>query len=336
MQSFPKEAEDGFKTIFNARKGKSSLQFSASSFQIPVQRVLFVANRAVSHSTSLHNPPEGVVVDEGNDYITYGYISWRQFTVISQGMGSKRVSSQSCTHPEIRLRYYSEKSNQIVMKSHNSQQLYQSTKTELALRMCRSNVAEKSNNSGKDVCKSEISQQVISSTKAGEKMVTSDRLECVKQPSISPTFKMEMAEVIRNSICKGEWVVSVDLTDAYFPHSSKISKSSAISCGRSFVSVQSDTFWYTNGSTQNHPCCQRSKAYALKQRHLDTPVYRRLVTLGPISPDLHGTFKTTGCVSSRFRLDNQLQKFGVNTNSKIRFPRVQIRLKQGQSFTHRK
>ena len=31
-----------------------------------------------------------------------------------------------------------------------------------------------------------------------------------------PTFKMETAEVIRNSICKGEWVVSVDLTDAYF------------------------------------------------------------------------------------------------------------------------
>ena len=27
---------------------------------------------------------------------------------------------------------------------------------------------------------------------------------------------METAEVIRNSICKGEWVVSVDLTDAYF------------------------------------------------------------------------------------------------------------------------
>ena len=27
---------------------------------------------------------------------------------------------------------------------------------------------------------------------------------------------MEMAEVIRNFICEGEWVVSVDLTDAYF------------------------------------------------------------------------------------------------------------------------
>ena len=31
-----------------------------------------------------------------------------------------------------------------------------------------------------------------------------------------PTLKMEVAEVIRNSICRGEWVVSIDLTDAYF------------------------------------------------------------------------------------------------------------------------
>ena len=30
------------------------------------------------------------------------------------------------------------------------------------------------------------------------------------------TFKMETAEVIRNTICKGEWVLSIDLTDAYF------------------------------------------------------------------------------------------------------------------------
>ena len=31
-----------------------------------------------------------------------------------------------------------------------------------------------------------------------------------------PTFKMETAEIIRNSLTKGEWVVSIDLKDAYF------------------------------------------------------------------------------------------------------------------------
>ena len=31
-----------------------------------------------------------------------------------------------------------------------------------------------------------------------------------------PTFKMETAEIIRNSLTKNEWVVSIDLKDAYF------------------------------------------------------------------------------------------------------------------------
>ena len=31
-----------------------------------------------------------------------------------------------------------------------------------------------------------------------------------------PTFKIETAEVLRNTICKGEWVVSINLTAAYF------------------------------------------------------------------------------------------------------------------------
>ena len=31
-----------------------------------------------------------------------------------------------------------------------------------------------------------------------------------------PTFKMEMAEIIRNSLTKGEWLVLIDLKDAYF------------------------------------------------------------------------------------------------------------------------
>ena len=31
-----------------------------------------------------------------------------------------------------------------------------------------------------------------------------------------PTFKMETAEIIRNSLTKGEWLVSIDLKDAYF------------------------------------------------------------------------------------------------------------------------
>ena len=130
-------------------------------------------------------------------------------------------------------------------------------------------------------------------------METSNRFECLKHASIGPNIQMEMAEVIRNSIWKGE-----------------------------FISIQSPTFWYSNGSTRIHPHSQRGKAYVVKQRHSNTSVSRRLVTLSPISADLLGAVKTTGRVCSGTRLGNQLQK--------IRLPRVQIRLKQGRSLTHRK
>ena len=43
-----------------------------------------------------------------------------------------------------------------------------------------------------------------------------------------PTFKMETAESIRKSIRKGEWVTSIDLTDASCPNTSTISKISEI------------------------------------------------------------------------------------------------------------
>ena len=110
-----------------------------------------------------------------------------------------------------------------------------------------------------------------------------------------------------------------------FPHShsSKFTKASAFSCGRSFVSIQSPTFWYSNGSTQIHLRSQRSKANAAKQGNSDSPVLRRLVTSGFIPADLHGEVKTTG-VCSGTRLGNQLQEIRVNINSKIRLPRVKV------------
>ena len=46
--------------------------------------------------------------------------------------------------------------------------------------------------------------------------------------------------------------------------------------------------------------------------------------------DFLGAVKTTGRVCPGTRLGNQLKKIGVNTNSKIRLPRVQVRLKQRQ------
>ena len=105
------------------------------------------------------------------------------------------------------------------------------------------------------------------------------------------------------------------------PHSSKATKSSMISCGRSFISVQSSIFWYSNSSTWIQCHYQRGKTRASKQRHLDTPVFR-LVTSSPITADLLGAVKTTGGVCSGTRLGYKLQKVRVNTNPKFWLPRV--------------
>ena len=64
---------------------------------------------------------------------------------------------------------------------------------------------------------SRFSQQVISSTQTREKMASCDRSQCPAHLlACVPTFKMETAEIIRNSVKKGEGLVTIDLKDAYF------------------------------------------------------------------------------------------------------------------------
>ena len=50
-------------------QGKEDLTTILLHFIILPQKILFVANRITSHSSSPHSPPEEVVVEEGNDYI---------------------------------------------------------------------------------------------------------------------------------------------------------------------------------------------------------------------------------------------------------------------------
>ena len=66
---------------------------------------------------------------------------------------------------------------------------------------------QKSNNSCKDVHNSVILQQDVFISKTQEKMAAGYKnLSVLNRHLTVPTFKMETAEVIRNSICKGEWV----------------------------------------------------------------------------------------------------------------------------------
>ena len=121
-----------------------------------------------------------------------------------------------------------------------------------------------------------ILQQTVSSTKTRQKMETSNRFKCLKQPSVGPNIqngdgrsdmKLHLKRGMGSFCRSGGRVLS-------HPHSSMVTKSSTISCGRLFVSIQSPTFWYSNCSTRIQLRCQISNAYASKQRHSHTPVSR--------------------------------------------------------------
>ena len=82
-------------------------------------------------------------------------------------------------------------------------------------------------------------------------MEANNRSECIKHASISPN--------IQNGDSRGDKELHLQRgmgslsrsNRRVLPHShmSKVTKSSACSCRRSFVSVQSPTLWYSNSST---------------------------------------------------------------------------------------
>ena len=258
--------------------------------------------------------------------------------MLLSGMGEKRMPSQSCTHFKARVQDRTSKANRIVAFSHNSERLRTSTKTKVSGGLCPGNASKESDYSGKNECKPGILQQVISSAKAREKMEASDRSQCCKYASIGSHIQDgDCRNYSKLHLQRGVGCISRS-NRRILPHSypSKISKPASISRGRTFVSVQSPTFRYCNGSTRIHPHCQRGKAYASKHGYTHPPVPGRLVIASSNTADLHGAIKTTGPVRTRARLGDQLQKIRVNTNSKIRLPGVQVRLDKGRGLTHRK
>ena len=104
--------------------------------------------------------------------------------------------------------------SQIVDSSHNSKRLCISRETKISSGLCISNVDEELGFTGENVQHSGILQQVISNFRNWGKMETGNRSKCAEL--FVPTFKIKTVEVIRNTICKGNWVMTIDLIDAYF------------------------------------------------------------------------------------------------------------------------
>ena len=251
-------------------------------------------------------------------------------------MGAKRMPSQSCTNSKARLQNTVESTNRIVSYTNPSKRLCRPTKTEISVGLCSGNASEKRHCTSKNECTSGILQQVVFSPEAREKMEASDRLKCIKSASIGSHIQDGDYRSYTKLHLQRE-VGRISRSNRHIlPHSypPKIAKSASISCGRTFVPIQSPTFQYSHGSTRIHSNCQGGKANASKQGYTHPPVLRPLVTASSNSTDLHGAVKTAGRVCTRTRLGNQLQKIRVNSNPKFRFSGVQIRLDQGRGPTH--
>ena len=156
--------------------------------------LLFVTLRVNSNNNkNLHSPPEGVVTVDVND--CQNGVTLLSFYQVWHFTG---------TSP-------------FVNSSHNSKWLYELRKTEIFAGLCNSNVEEKIGCTSQNVQDSGISQHVVFSSKTrGKKWRLVIDQNVLNKHLLVLTFKMETAEVVRNTICKGLWVVSIDLTDVYF------------------------------------------------------------------------------------------------------------------------
>ena len=181
------------------------------------------------------------------------------------------------------------------------------------------------------ISKTGILQQVVLVPKPGKKW-SIDLIVLNKHLSV-PTFKMETAEVIRNTICKGEWVVSIDLTDTYF-HIPIHPKSKHLL--RFHVAGQPYQFRGLLFGIATAPLelTRVVKEVKLMLQNRGT-VSRRLVTSGSIKRNMLATVKRTGCVCPR-SWGTKLPEIRAKTYSKFRFSGVQVQLGQWRGLTHRK
>ena len=106
------------------------------------------------------------------------------------------------------------------------------------------------------------------------------------------TFKMETPETIRLSLQKGEWVTSLDFSDAYFPHSHSpdVQKVPKVSPKQGQLPVHIPSLWFGNGPVGVHQSGQGGQANGSSEGYQDPPVARRLVVEGPLPGNLPTTY----------------------------------------------
>ena len=132
------------------------------------------------------------------------------------GMGDQKSSSKGCDHFEGGLLSEFHKSTSIDKGSCNKEQVFEPGEATVFDKGGLSNDRQKSDNSSSKGHIPGILQSLFLVPKPGKKWRPVIDLSVVNKYLHIPTFKMETAKNIRDSLQQGEWVTSLDLTDAYF------------------------------------------------------------------------------------------------------------------------
>ena len=189
------------------------------------------------------------------------------------------------------------------------------------------------------MCKPGILQQNVSSSKAREKIETSDRLKCIKQTCPGPNFQNRNGRGTQKYHLHRGWVSLARFNRHVLSHlhTHKIAKSSKISCDRPVVPVLDTSFWYCYGTSRVHPCCKRNKNHASKQWNLHSSVPGQLVKMCSITANLLEAVETISSICSGTRLGGKLSKVRTNpTSTNQYFLSYSFNLSKGEVSPDRK
>ena len=136
---------------------------------------------------------------------------------------------------------------------------------------------------------------------------------------------METPETIRISLQQGEWVTSLDFSDAYFHIPVHTLSRKFLRFPKPVIPVSSPPFWLLNSSYGVHLCGQRGQVNGSVQGYKDPPVPRRLVDSSPhlrILPPGH-PFPPHPLPGAG--LDSEPPKIRVGTQTGVQFCGLPIR-----------
>ena len=149
------------------------------------------------------------------------------------------------------------------------------------------------------------------------------------------TFKIETPETIRVSLKKGEWVTSLDFSDAYFhiPISQRSRNYLRFFLGKKSYQFTALPFGLATAPLEFTKVVKEVKLMT-DTGYPDPPVPRRLVTVSPVPGNLPTTYPDTLGPLPRLWLGSKPEEVRTGFPAGFQFRRLPVRPSNGSGFAH--